>query len=198
MVFVTIIFSIICYYYIFIIKNICVKTYFNTNRLNWTYPILIGTTITINTFFIIYKVGAKGLGLHKTPVGVAIGVAFGSGFVCAVISIPFVAHIKQLVSGKVDNLGDVELTGADIEDRKEELNIKNDSELKRINSLHDDAEKFDKKTEYAFRYLQVFTAICDSFSHGANDVANAIGPFAAMYAIYTSEGRLYQKSRYGR
>ena len=165
---------------------------FNTYRLNWTYPILIGTTITINTFFIIYK-GAKGLGLDKTPVGVAIGVAFGSGFIFAVISFPFVAHIKQLVSGKVDKLGDVELTDVGIEDRKKELNIKNNSELKRINSLHDDAEKFDKKTEYAFRYLQVFTAICDSFSHGANDVANAIGPFAAMYAIYTSEGDLSKK-----
>ena len=26
--------------------------------------------------------------------------------------------------------------------------------------------------------------MCDSFSHGANDVANAIGPFAAIYTIY--------------
>ena len=25
--------------------------------------------------------------------------------------------------------------------------------------------------------------MCDSFSHGANDVANAIGPFAAIYMI---------------
>ena len=31
--------------------------------------------------------------------------------------------------------------------------------------------------------MQIFTAICDSFSHGANDVANAIGPFIAIYMI---------------
>lgn len=30
------------------------------------------------------------------------------------------------------------------------------------------------------------TAICDSFGHGANDVANAMGPFAAIYAVYTN------------
>ena len=40
------------------------------------------------------------------------------------------------------------------------------------------------RTEETFKYLQVFTAMCDSFSHGANDVANAIGPFAAIYTIY--------------
>lgn len=53
-----------------------------------------------------------------------------------------------------------------------------------VQALHDNAEKHDGKTEDAFRYLQVFTAICDSFSHGANDVANSIGPFAAIYMIW--------------
>ena len=32
--------------------------------------------------------------------------------------------------------------------------------------------------------MQVFTACCDAFAHGANDVANAIGPFAAIVSIY--------------
>ena len=38
------------------------------------------------------------------------------------------------------------------------------------------------------RYIQIFTAICDSFAHGANDVANAMGPFMAIYAIYNDGG----------
>ena len=54
----------------------------------------------------------------------------------------------------------------------------------RVIELHSSAEKFDPRTEDTFRYLQIFTAMCDSFSHGANDVANAIGPFAAIYTIY--------------
>jgi sodium-dependent phosphate transporter len=59
------------------------------------------------------------------------------------------------------------------------------------------SEKFDSKTEEVFKYLQIFTAVCDSFSHGANDVANAIGPFAALYAIYNSEGDLTKKAAMG-
>merc|ERR1711920_672746 len=47
---------------------------------------------------------------------------------------------------------------------------------------------FDEKTEAVFRYIQIFTAICDSFAHGANDVANAMGPFMAIYSIYINGG----------
>lgn len=35
--------------------------------------------------------------------------------------------------------------------------------------------------------FQVITACFASFSHGANDVANAIGPFAAIITIYQTE-----------
>jgi sodium-dependent phosphate transporter len=56
-----------------------------------------------------------------------------------------------------------------------------------INSIHESAEKFDDKTEHTFSFVQVFTACMDSFSHGANDVANSIGPFAAVWSIYDTE-----------
>lgn len=165
---------------------------FETKRINWTYPLLIGTTMTINTFFIIYK-GAKGLGLHKTPVDVAVGTAFGVGFISAMATIPFVPKIKKFVSDKfIKESHSIEMSNIEkiIEDNmnnnKNTLNIKSNKEFQRIVDLHENAEKFDSKTEYTFRYLQIFTAICDSFSHGANDVANAIGPFAAMWAIHNS------------
>ncbi|EFJ45522.1 hypothetical protein VOLCADRAFT_105976 [Volvox carteri f. nagariensis] len=51
-------------------------------------------------------------------------------------------------------------------------------------AIHAHAEVFDPSTEHAFKYLQVVTAICDSFSHGANDVANSVGPLAAIWQIY--------------
>ncbi len=171
---------------------------FNSNRINIAYPILIGSTITINTFFIIYK-GAKGLGLHKTPLEVAFGVAFGGGLLFALATIPIVPKLKNYVKHKLDtneiSQGDYELTY--IEDNKKELNIKSDFELDKVTNIHKNAEKFDKKTEEVFKYLQIFTAICDSFSHGANDVANAIGPFASIYLIYNSGGELNKKLTMG-
>ena len=65
---------------------------------------------------------------------------------------------------------------------------------KRVKEIHDNSEKFDEKTEESFKFLQIFTAIFDSFSHGANDVANAIGPFAAIYTIYINGGIIGEDS----
>jgi solute carrier family 20 (sodium-dependent phosphate transporter) len=44
--------------------------------------------------------------------------------------------------------------------------------------------EYDPRVEYTFRYLQIFTSICTSFAHGANDVSNAVGPLAAIWYIY--------------
>ena len=161
---------------------------FESTRLNWIYPILIGSTITINTFFIIYK-GAKGLGLHNTPLGVAFGCAFGAGGLTALITIPLVPKLKRFVKNKFARRRETELKK--VEESKHHCD---DAEVSRVTRLHTSAEKFDKKTEEVFKYLQIFTAVCDAFSHGANDVANAIGPFAAIYMIYRSGGDLAKKT----
>ena len=171
---------------------------FESNRINFVYPILIGSTITINTFFIIYK-GAKGLGLHNTPLDTAFAIAFGAGGFCALITTPLVPKIKQMVQKRFINNNNIEMKVIEdaIVEEKETLNISNETELNRVVNLHKKAEKFDKRTEEVFKYLQVFTAICDAFSHGANDVANAIGPFAAIYVIYDSGGDFGKKTSMG-
>jgi sodium-dependent phosphate transporter len=48
-------------------------------------------------------------------------------------------------------------------------------------------EMFDVKTEMMFRYLQVFSACVMSLAHGSNDVANAMGPFSAVYGIWSTQ-----------
>jgi sodium-dependent phosphate transporter len=50
--------------------------------------------------------------------------------------------------------------------------------------MHDSAEKFDPRTEQVFKVLQVISACAMSFAHGANDVANSIGPFCAAFYVY--------------
>lgn len=37
-----------------------------------------------------------------------------------------------------------------------------------VAAIHNNAEKFDPKTQMVFEYIQIFTAIVDSFAHGAN------------------------------
>jgi len=49
--------------------------------------------------------------------------------------------------------------------------------------VNQDAEVFDPKTELLFSGVQVATASFDSFAHGANDTANAIGPLAAIFGV---------------
>jgi PiT family inorganic phosphate transporter len=54
--------------------------------------------------------------------------------------------------------------------------------VKRLLIKHDDWFKNSKKSiNRLFNIPLVFSAALLSFAHGANDVANAIGPFAAIY-----------------
>jgi sodium-dependent phosphate transporter len=53
-----------------------------------------------------------------------------------------------------------------------------------VQNIHAQAEVFEPKAESFFSIVQVFTAVADSFAHGSNDVANGIGPFAALYLVY--------------
>ncbi len=48
--------------------------------------------------------------------------------------------------------------------------------------------------EKVFAVLMLFTACAMAFAHGANDVANAIGPLAAVVSIVKSGGAVAQKS----
>jgi len=63
--------------------------------------------------------------------------------------------------------------------------------------------KFTKKEDKKFHYtnmekifgvLMIFTAIAMAFAHGSNDVANAIGPVAAVVGIVQSGGDILSKS----
>ncbi|MGB1263266.1 MAG: inorganic phosphate transporter [Cognaticolwellia sp.] len=59
--------------------------------------------------------------------------------------------------------------------------------------------KADKTTHYAnvekvFAVLMIVTACCMAFAHGSNDVANAIGPLAAVVSIVDNGGEIAKKS----
>ncbi len=45
----------------------------------------------------------------------------------------------------------------------------------RLRVMHQAAEIFEPETELVYMYLQMFSACCVSFAHGAKDSANAGG-----------------------
>ena len=185
------------------------------DRTIYLFPILIGFTVTLNSFFIIYK-GAKGLGLDDTSFDTACIISFSIGGISSLLIMPFATSIKKNVLKKFNNesinsndiMHDddnnsinnlyIDIKNKDIESKNiiccsniikyidDNINENLDNIVKEndnVSNIHSQAEKFDDKTEEYFKSLQIFTAICDSFSHGANDVANTIGPFAAIYMI---------------
>jgi len=58
----------------------------------------------------------------------------------------------------------------------------------------DDDDFHFASVERVFAVLMMFTACAMAFAHGSNDVANAIGPLAAISGIISSGGEVAQKS----
>ncbi|KAJ3107435.1 Na+/Pi symporter [Phlyctochytrium bullatum] len=56
----------------------------------------------------------------------------------------------------------------------------------KASEAHKVAVLYDNKTEFLYSFLQVMTAAFASFGHGANDVANALGPTAGVYQIWSN------------
>lgn len=65
-----------------------------------------------------------------------------------------------------------------------------DDEL--VAEIHRKAEIFDPRAEYVFSFLQVFSAICVIFSHGAGEVGYMAGPLAAIWE-YNQHGTVAKK-----
>ena len=64
--------------------------------------------------------------------------------------------------------------------------------IKRDMSL--EADNRFANVERVFAVLMIFTACSMAFAHGSNDVANAVGPLAAVVSIVTSEGNISAKA----
>ena len=149
----------------------------------YVFPIIVGSCVTLNTFYIIYK-GAKGIGLHDTSLDESCLWSFGLGVGGAIATIPWILRSKNRIESQFttkEETKNVEMLEAPKELTYYDKVIEQNTT---VSEIHNNAEVFDEKSEELFKSLQIFTAMCDSFSHGANDVANAVGPFATILSIY--------------
>ncbi|KAK4184965.1 phosphate-repressible phosphate permease pho-4 [Podospora australis] len=65
----------------------------------------------------------------------------------------------------------------------------NNNNNNNLDDMHARAARYDNRAEYMYSFLQIMTAATASFTHGANDVSNAIGPYATIFQIWR-DGRL--------
>ena len=65
--------------------------------------------------------------------------------------------------------------------------------LRRIKEVPDEMNRF-ASVERVFGILMIFTACAMAFAHGSNDVANAVGPLAAVASTVQSGGEIAAKS----
>jgi PiT family inorganic phosphate transporter len=65
--------------------------------------------------------------------------------------------------------------------------------LRRIKPVENENNRF-HNVEQVFAILMVFTACSMAFAHGSNDVANAVGPLAAIVGTVQSGGEIAAKS----
>lgn len=174
------------------------------------FPILVGLTVTINTYFIIYKGFKRKFEYNNEKLrvyeimgpGLSTILAFGFGIISGItvwlLVLPYVnERVKEAEKRRQEK---------EEKKKKEKRNKENNNTLtnladrmhnalnrdlheviekdEQVQSIHRASEKFDPDTEEVFKYVQVFTAMCDSFAHGANDVANSVAPFAIIYSVY--------------
>tara|TARA_R110002003_G_scaffold145_1_gene13364 strand:- start:8284 stop:8880 length:597 start_codon:yes stop_codon:yes gene_type:complete len=54
----------------------------------------------------------------------------------------------------------------------------------KLRAIHARANRYDVRVEHMWTYCQVISAMMMSIAHGSNDVANAVGPWSAVYQTW--------------
>mmetsp|Transcript_1510 Transcript_1510/g.3256 ORF Transcript_1510/g.3256 Transcript_1510/m.3256 type:complete len:659 (-) Transcript_1510:114-2090(-) len=169
------------------------------------FPFLLFFTFSVFSLYTTFKNPQVDLKEWRTDnAGAAVGVAFGAAAVLTgIVYVATIGHIRKAVAAVEEEKPAAQAEAAEAGSAEEVVEKKGGAEspspaghmLNRdlhaesmdadgVRAMHDDAEKFPAKTEKFFTYLQVVSAAFDSLAHGANDVANSVGPLAAIWGIH--------------
>eukprot|EP00192_Tetraselmis_astigmatica_P011701 CAMPEP_0117661040 /NCGR_PEP_ID=MMETSP0804-20121206/7329_1 /TAXON_ID=1074897 /ORGANISM="Tetraselmis astigmatica, Strain CCMP880" /LENGTH=346 /DNA_ID=CAMNT_0005467889 /DNA_START=116 /DNA_END=1152 /DNA_ORIENTATION=+ len=175
----------------FIVRATCLRANNSYARSWWVFPALVFLTVVVNSFFIIFKGASAKLDLSLTT---AIWISFVIGAAATlIVSIGVVPFLRKKIDREFEEkeaaaaaleageappevlkkevIDEENMTGWQKFTRTMTAGVNHDvhasvDEEGAVHDIHEFSEKFDPKTEESFKYLQVFTAICDSFSHG--------------------------------
>lgn len=192
-----------------IIRKVVLTPENSKQRALYSLPVVVFVAFFFESFFVLYK-GAKSR-LHWTvgkAAWVAVLIAVGAAIVAGALLPLLKRHIDKREAAEEARRAEVpiqpdftegeanprscstdvvvrkegETTGAVVNENASESDLDAEEEVEAPR----EATIYNKSTESIYRYLQVFTAVCASFAHGASDVSNAVGPFAAIYNIYST------------
>ena len=172
-------------------------------------PYLVFMVFAIMTLMMAFK-GLKNLRLDL-PFTTALLIAIGVGLIAAFVSIFLVARIKVEKTEEEKNAGNpaqeeyllrclqkaakslqrvqsatVGRSGMKVTRVLDDVN-RLQLETRRHYQFQTDSSEL-KKVERLFVYLQILSACMVAFAHGANDVANSIGPMSAVIAVARAGG----------
>jgi len=198
-----------------IIKKCVLQHPDSMRRAKLATPIFVFIVTFVVALFTIYK-GGKGLGLHKTTVGMAIGLSAAISTLAALAAYPFVSWwarkimekegqaIPSELQGKLEEpskgnpednqtVGSAQITeDAIIVDLDEVLAARDEVKPKEAKKEEVEERVEFTPTEQLFTGPVVIIAGFFSLAHGANDVANSVGPFGAVLAAF--DGPLEKKT----
>ena len=119
-------------FFFYILRLSVLRSENSFTRSKYAFPILLGSTVCINVFFIVYK-GAKFLKLNETPIETAFAYAFGLGGGVGLLSLIIVPYLHKLAEQTfIDEMKDNELKRARNAKEKELLTLRTAQKLKRF------------------------------------------------------------------
>lgn len=166
-------------------------------------PWLVFIVAVILTLALVYK-GLKNLDLNFT-FPQALGISLATGAVCSIISHFCVQRIASSAPIKATTNYNPDVANALAKAEKHMKRVETSlghefsyraslllQGIKELTSSLEQSEKTDtsrsdyQAVERIFGYLQIMSACLMAFAHGANDVANAIGPLSASISVLST------------
>lgn len=197
-----------------ILHHMVLKHADSARRAHLAGPVFVFIVTFVVALFIVYK-GGKGLGLNKTSPEVAIAISAGIAGACSILAYPLLTFWEKRERARQSPAS--EATPGTPQDDLEKVDVgrqapANDAMTvspqdtpvaldvpECCATVEQDDIKMEEKVEipkhsHTERLFSGFVVVIGGFfslAHGANDVANAIGPFGAALAAF--EGPLPKK-----